>query len=179
MPEWAAQLHDVWFTQLSEDQWFSPTDDIDAMLRDRFGALLDRQADRPATDFLSSPALAQAAILLFDQIPRNIHRGTPRAFATDRLAREITHGMIESGWLSGFSAHERQFILMPLMHSERLPDQDAAVQLFAEHAPAALEFARKHREMIARFGRFPHRNAVLGRDTTPAEQDAIDAGFAW
>ena len=137
-------------------------------------------ARRPASEFLTDPHGALAAVLLFDQVPRNIHRGTPAAFATDGLARGIAKGAMARGWDRQLGKAERQFLAMPLMHSEAIAEQLASVATFARlGARFGLPFARSHYRMIARFGRFPHRNKVLGRPSTGAEERAVTAGFAW
>ncbi len=176
---WARDILHVWFHTLGSEDWFAPSKAIDEMLGNRFGEELERQATRAPGEFLDDPQTALAAIILFDQIPRNIHRDTAQAFAHDPQARAITHGVIKRGWLGDYTEDERQFTLMPLMHSEQLRDQDLSVELFARHAPSSLEFARSHREMIARFGRFPHRNEILGRESSEAEKEAIADGFSW
>lgn len=172
-------LH-VWFHDLRPDQWFGRSDVVDAMLRRRFGPVLARLARRPATSFLGDPMTARAAVLLFDQVPRNLFRDDPRAFAHDRLARAITHGALAKGWDRGMTKPARHFLYMPLMHSEALADQRCALRLFAALGDArTLAFCRAHARMIERFGRFPHRNAVLGRQSTRAERHAVAAGNAW
>lgn len=176
---WAADLLHVWFHQLGADDWFGGSDAVDLLLRERFERWLHALGHRPAGEFLRDPATARAAILLFDQIPRNLYRGTAQAFAWDPLALALTHGMIARGWHLGLPQQAKQFLLMPLMHSERIADQRLSLALFVRHAPASLSFARSHYRMIARFGRYPHRNEALGRETTPAEQRAIEAGFSW
>ena len=128
---------------------------------------------------MSDGDTVRAAILLFDQVPRNIYRDTARAFAYDPLALTLSKEAIARGMDEGLPNAQRQFVAMPLMHSEDLADQEASVAYFGEHLPGNLSFARSHHEMIERFGRFPHRNAALGRDTTPEEQRAIDEGFSW
>ena len=177
--DWVRALLRTWFEELDSSDWYASSPEVDAMLRDRFSDDLEREGVKPAASFLGELDTARAAILLFDQIPRNIHRDTAKAFAWDPLARELTHGVLERGWLAGLETAQKQFVLMPLMHSEEIADQDMSVELFGEHVPDALDFAVSHRKMIARFGRFPHRNEVLGRETTPEEQAAIDAGFSW
>ena len=149
------------------------------VLEARFGRWLNPLGTISPERFLTSPDLARAAILLFDQLPRNIHRDDPRAYAFDPLALSLTHGFVACGWLTGLRESERQFVLMPLMHSEAIADQRLSVALFARHAPSALSFARSHHRAIARFGRFPHRNEVLGRRSTEAEKRAIANGLKW
>jgi len=176
---WVSNLLRTWFDELSSSDWYSSSPEIDQMLRDRFGDELDRQGGNPTADLLEDPESALAGIVWFDQIPRNIHRGTAKAFAWDEQALALTNGMIERGWLDDLDKSRCQFALMPLMHSEHLSDQDFSIEMFSQYAPGALDFAKSHREMIARFGRFPHRNEVLGRETTEEEATAIAEGFSW
>ncbi|GAA4049031.1 DUF924 family protein [Parerythrobacter jejuensis] len=176
---WAAEILHVWFHRLNERDWFGGSDHVDALLARRFAADWHSLRHRPAHEFLTDDSVALAAILLFDQVPRNLFRGEARAFTSDPLARAITHGALQRGWHRDLSSSRIQFLAMPLMHSEDIADQDLCCRIFANHVPGAFSFARSHRKMIARFGRFPHRNPVLGRPTTAAEQRAIDAGFAW
>ena len=184
MRPWATELLRVWFTDLTPADWFGQSGTragakVDQMLRIKFERKLMALGGESAENFTSAPKLAQAAILLFDQVPRNIYRDDSRAFATDPLARELAKAVIAKGWDADLPDSERQFVAMPLMHSEDIADQEASVAFFSAHLPGTADFARSHHEMIARFGRFPHRNAVLGRETTGAEQAAIDEGFSW
>ncbi len=178
-PEWASALLDVWFRQLGPQNWFQSSNNVDALLSSHFEDELARQGTFPAAYFLDDAGTAQAAILLFDQVSRNIHRGTPLAFANDALALEIAKAVIAKDWDDGLSDDARQFVAMPLMHSESLADQDASIAYFTAHLPGNVPFARHHRDAIARFGRFPHRNAILGRKTTQAEAKAIADGMIW
>lgn len=177
---WAAELLHLWFRRLRPGDWFAVSADVDEELRRRFSRELAMLSTRPAGEFLSDPQVALAAVLLFDQLPRNLFRGTAQAFATDPLARAIAHGAMERGLDASLSRRERQFLAMPLMHSEAIADQRAALRYFAALGSGfGWEFARSHHAMIARFGRFPHRNEVLGRRSTPAEERAVAAGFHW
>lgn len=177
---WAADLLHVWFHVLRPAQWYRGGEAVDALLATRFAHLVGPLSFRPAGEFLTDPDTARAAILLFDQVPRNCFRGSPDAFATDALARALTHGAIARGWHRGLPKGHAQFVLLPLMHSEDPADQRESLRRFAELGDANnLAFARAHSRMIFRFGRFPHRNAVLGRSSNAAEQRAIAAGNAW
>lgn len=177
---WAADLLHFWFHELRPGQWFGRNDAVDEALRRRFGHWLKALRGQPASAFLRDPLTAHAAIILFDQLPRNLHRGDPRAFACDPLARAIAKGFMARRWDRNLPREARHFVYMPLMHSERIADQRACLRRFVALDDAfALGFARDHYRMIARFGRFPHRNAVLGRRSSRAEQDAIAAGNAW
>lgn len=176
---WAAELLHIWFHVLGPDQWWGGSDTVDSVLRRRFGRDWRALRTRPAREFLADPLTARAAILLFDQVPRNIHRHTPEAFATDRLARRIARRFLARGWDADLSRDERVFAYMPLMHSEDIADQRESLTIFAQRAPANFGFARSHYRMIARFGRFPHRNEILGRRSSAAEAAAVAAGFKW
>lgn len=176
---WAAELLHCWFHQLGPRDWWGGPGDVDRLLQRRFRRELAMLGGRPAHEFLRDPLTARAAILLFDQVPRNIHRGTPLAFATDPLARAITRGVVAKGWDRSIPPHERQFAYMPLMHSEAIADQRASLAIFSVRASANFGFARAHYRMIARFGRFPHRNQILGRRSSDAEEAAVAAGFSW
>lgn len=177
---WAAELLHVWFHTLGPRDWFRPDPRVDAMLRRRFGRELAFLSRRPPAEFLDDPLTALAAVLLFDQLPRNLHRGTPRAFATDPLARAIAKSAIERGWDRALTSRQRQFLAMPLMHSEHIADQCRSLAYFARLGVRyGWPFAVSHYRMVARFGRFPHRNAVLDRESTPAEKRAVEQGFAW
>lgn len=177
---WAADLLHFWFHELRPDQWFGRNAQVDQALRRRFGRTLARLGRRPPREFLRDRLTARAAVLLFDQLPRNLFRDDPRAFACDSLARAITHGIVARGWDRGMPKMARRFVYMPLMHSEAIEDQEQCLRRFAALGDSfTLGFARAHHRMIARFGRFPHRNPALGRKSTPAEQRAIAAGNAW
>ena len=179
-PAWADALLHFWFQELDPALWFLRSDAVDQACRQRFGRWWVALRGRPAREFLRNPATARAAVLLFDQIPRNMYRDDPRAFATDRLARAITRGALARGWTRGLPRHARQFLLMPLMHSEAIADQRRSLRAFtALGDPSITAFARAHYRMVARFGRFPHRNAVLGRRSTAAESRAVAAGNRW
>ncbi len=175
---WARDLHYVWFHHLSPSDWYRGGEHVDALLRQRFAGHWHALRGQPAASFLDSPRGALAAVLLFDQVPRNIFREDPRAFASDPLARAIAKETIARGWHRLLDPQERQFLYMPLMHSESIADQRTSLRLFAQLG-RSLSFARSHYAMIARFGRFPHRNAVLGRTSSAAEARAIEAGNAW
>ena len=178
-PQWAGKLLNFWFDTLGPDDWFRGSAEVDAEIEKRFEPVLLEQADKPFEHFAENAETARAAILLFDQVPRNIYRDTPRAFAFDPVALALAKHCIAEGWDNDLPDAQRQFVAMPLMHSEDLADQEASLAYFAQHLPDNLSFAKSHHAMIARFGRFPHRNDVLGRETTAEEQAAIDEGFSW
>jgi uncharacterized protein (DUF924 family) len=177
---WAAELLHFWFHKLRPRDWFTPDPRLDAELRRRFGRELMALRTRPAREFLADPRTALAAVLLFDQLPRNLHRGATQAYAFDPLGKAIALEALRHGWDSALTRAERQFLAMPLMHSEHIADQRRSLAIYARLGPRyGWSYAVSHHRMIARFGRFPHRNAVLGRASTPAERRAVEQGFAW
>ena len=180
MRRWAQDLGHFWFHTLGPAHWFARDDNVDREIARRFGAVLRAMAPRPAHEFLKDAQTARAAILLFDQVPRNVFRGSARAFAHDAKARAIARGALRRGWLRDLPGDAGQFVLMPLMHSEAIADQRDSCALFSAHGLRRNRgFALAHWRMIARFGRFPHRNALLGRASTPAELHALAAGNSW
>jgi uncharacterized protein (DUF924 family) len=177
---WAAELVHFWFMRLTPASWFGGGPSLDHELARRFADEWRMLARQQPERFLGDPHTALAAVLLFDQIPRNIHRGTPLAYATDPLARAITRAALARGFAERLESDaRRQFLAMPLMHSEAIADQRLALAFYARLPRHGWAFARAHYAMIARFGRFPHRNAALGRASSSAEGRAVAAGFAW
>ena len=157
-------------------RWFKKDEAFDRSFRDRFLLTHESAARGELDGWMGSAEGALALCLLLDQFPRNAFRGTPRMFATDAKAREVARAAIDAGFDAQVDAPLRPFFYLPFMHSERLEDQDLCVQLSGRTDEGTQRFARLHRDIIARFGRFPHRNAVLGRTTTPQEQQFLDAG---
>lgn len=164
--------------------WFTRDDAVDADIRARFGALHQRAAAGDLDHWAGAPRGRLALIILLDQFSRNLHRNSPAAFASDRKAQALAVEAIERGDDRQLSALERWFLYMPLQHAEDLDLQERSVRMFEqlaadappEHArlvQSGLDYARRHRDVIARFGRFPHRNEVLGRDTTAEEREHL------
>jgi uncharacterized protein (DUF924 family) len=175
-----AELVHFWFHRLRPRDWFVPDPEVDDALRLRFARELEALRTRPAEEFLAEPRTALAAVLLFDQLPRNLHRGSARAYEFDPLALTIAKGAIGRGWHAGMSAYERQFLGMPLMHSEDIADQQWSLAYYVRLGTRyGWPYAVSHHHVVARFGRFPHRNHVLGRTSTPAEKRIVEQGFAW
>ncbi len=167
------QAEDVlsfWFGELRPEQRFAKDDRVDEAIRQRFGALHETLALGVPADWREAPRPLLAAVIVLDQFSRNLARGRPEAFAHDAAALALTRLALARGFDAGMSGEEKQFLYMPLMHSEALADQVECERLMdAAGLEEATDFARRHREIIARFGRFPHRNATLGRTSTPEE----------
>lgn len=194
----AAEVREFWFGELEDGlagrqrrrRWFMPDAARDAEIRDRFGHLLAAAQRGGLTDWRSDPADALALILVCDQVSRQVHRGTAEAYATDTLAREVARALIEQGADRAFGCDERAFLYMPFQHAESRFDQHASVGLYValreEVPPAArreagsfLRHAREHRDVVLRFGRFPHRNRVLGRPSSPEELAFLEGASSY
>ena len=178
--DWAARLLAFWFGAHGQDDWYGGGPDFDEAVRTLAGDGREALRSQPAESFLTAPDTALAAAILFDQVPRNIFRGHADAFATDSLARAIARGIVKHGWDQQWPDERRQFAYLPFEHSEDIADQRESLRLFAQLAdPMFRDYAQKHFAIIDRFGRFPHRNAVLGRTTRPDEEGAVEEGKNW
>ncbi len=155
--------------------WFAKDPAFDRHFRDRFLDLHDDAAAGARDHWLAVPEGALALVLLLDQFPRNAFRGTPRMHATDAIARRIAGTAIEARHERAVAPELALFFCLPFGHSENLADQDWSVTL-ARRLGLSIQPAERHREIIRRFGRFPHRNEILGRTTTREEKDFLDGG---
>ena len=175
------EVTNFWFSPQSRPHWLSASDAFDAEVQERFGTLCDRARAGELDDWAKTPEGALALILLLDQVPRNIYRNTAQAFASDATALEFARKAVSSGFDRDAGKDERLFYYLPFEHTEDCATQDEAVRLIEalgdeEHA----EYARRHHDIIQRFGRFPHRNAQLGRTSTEEEIEFLnqpDASF--
>jgi uncharacterized protein (DUF924 family) len=159
------------------DRWYSRDDAFDAEVRRRFLGLWQRAAAGELSSWEGSDDGALALVIVLDQFPRNMFRGDLRTYATDALALGVAGRAIERGTDARIDPALLEFLYMPLMHSERLPDQLHCVELFRKSGNAEnLTYAERHADIVRRFGRFPHRNRLLGRATTPQEQAFLDGG---
>ncbi|WP_236552989.1 DUF924 family protein [Sphingomonas sp. 8AM] len=175
----AQDVRDFWFGLTSQQQ-FAKDDALDAAIRERFGALRERVLASDAAGWRDDPQTLLAIVIVLDQFSRNLFRGKAEAFAADPLARELTELAIARGWDAELSKEERVFLYMPLMHAEDAEGQATSVAAFeALGIEENAKFARDHAEVFARFGRFPSRNAALGRETTEAERAYLAAGGGW
>lgn len=175
-----ASVSDVlrfWFGEpphAAREAWFRKDPAFDAAIRERFGATVSAALAGAFSDWSHSPRGALARVILLDQFTRNIFRDTPRAFEGDPLALAIASAVVDAGDDRVLDRYERQFLYLPFEHSESAAAQDRSLELFAALArdtgdDSLLPWARRHAEIVRRFGRFPHRNAILGRASTPEE----------
>ncbi len=165
------QVLDFWFAPGHEDKWFKKSAEFDRAVAAALAHHYEAARQGRYDGWLESPRGCLALCILLDQVPRNLFRNDARAFATDAKARAVTFAAIERNFDRGLSQTERSFLYVTLEHSEDLADQPRCCALMAEldEDPEWLSYAERHREIIERFGRFPHRNQALGRATTPEE----------
>ena len=161
-----ADVLEFWFGRDRKD-WFAKSDAFDAEIRARFLDAYEAAAAGRLDAWKADPRSCLALVIVLDQFPRNMFRASERAFAADALARDAARVIVENGWDKSFNEDEKAFAYLPFEHSEEMTDQELSMKLFAGNPNA--EWARKHWEIIKRFGRFPHRNGILGRQSTPAE----------
>jgi uncharacterized protein (DUF924 family) len=168
--QWVARVLDFWFRELDPAKWFAGDASLDQRIRTEFGPLHARIASGVVTLELSDPRTLLAAIIVADQFSRNMFRGLPGAFSNDALARSLSEQMIALGLDLQMTPAERHFAYLPFEHSENREHQALAVGLIEALGDASWTFdARGHEEVIKRFGRFPHRNRILGRISTNEE----------
>lgn len=167
--DWRADVLKFWFG-LTHDEWWKGGSQIDHRIKQRFLNLWAQKRQLPVDAFLADPLTALAGVILFDQFPRNMFRGHADQFATDHLALAISKGAVDERFDEELRPEERGFLYMPFQHSEKLADQNRSLLLFTRLGDAEqLDYAKKHHDIIDRFGRFPHRNALLGRAPRPDE----------
>jgi uncharacterized protein (DUF924 family) len=173
----AREILDFWIG-LGAEGWYRADDTIDATIRDRWSALWETARDGGLSVWRAAPDSCLALVLLLDQFPRNMFRQDPRAFSSDNRAIAVARTAILHGQDKRVESPLRQFFYMPLMHSELQSNQDQAVRLFLINFGHGelLHHAQAHREIIRRFGRFPYRNAALGRESTPEELVFLNEG---
>jgi uncharacterized protein (DUF924 family) len=171
----------AFWLQAGPKKWFAKDDAFDQAIRDRFEAVHIQSSRGEVLDWAETPEGALALLILLDQFPRNLYRGSAHAFATDPLAYATARQAIERGLDQQVAPELRPFFYLPFEHSEQIDVQDRSIELCEAHKAASgdadtLRWAIMHRDIIRRFGRFPHRNLCLGRATTPEEQAFLDGG---
>jgi uncharacterized protein (DUF924 family) len=176
----AQEILDFWFSDDVRKLWFNSTPEFDASLRERFLPLW-QQASRGELDhWQENAAGCLALVILLDQFPLNIFRAEAQSFATEAQSREVAQLAIDQGFDQGLEAEQRAFLYMPFMHSETLADQQRALKLFDQPGlDDNLRFARHHHGIIEKFGRFPHRNEALGRNSSAAEIEYLNSKQAF
>jgi uncharacterized protein (DUF924 family) len=173
-PEWVAVVLQFWFEELNHEQRFKADPALDERMRQRFLALHDRISATPDESLLTDARTALAACIVLDQFSRNMFRGTPRAFASDTKALAIANRTIAKGYTGALSKDERLFIYLPFEHSEDRVVQVRCVELMSSLGDSELtRYAQAHHDIIQRFDRFPHRNAILGRTSTAEETEFL------
>ena len=179
---WADEVCEFWFSQLEPKAWFEKNENVDQQIRDRFAQTYDRLAGiEDIGSLLTYAKVALAAVIVLDQFPRNMFRGTSRMFESDAKALSVAKRAVELGLDAQVPAERRLFFYLPFEHSEQIGHQRRSVELFrrwveAHEGDAArneaedtFRYALRHCEIVERFGRFPHRNLALGRESTPEE----------
>lgn len=176
------EVLDFWLDEVGPEGWYAGGQALDGTIRARYLDLWQAAHDGGLEHWVEGAPATLAYLVVTDQFPRNLFRGDPRSFATDAQARAASLKAIEAGWDRDAPEPERQFFYLPLMHSEDPADQARCIEMFTERMPdtgaSNLHHARVHAEVIRRFGRFPFRNAALGRVSTPGEVQFIaDGGY--
>ena len=176
--DWRADVLKFWFS-VDPSQWWNGGPELDERIRQQFLDLWAEKQQLPIETFLNDPLTALAAVILFDQFPRNMFRGHADAYSTDTNALAVARAAVGRGLDRQLAPDERKFLYMPFQHSEKLEDQNRAVLLFTELGDdEQLRYARHHHDIVAKYGRFPHRNKVLGRPSRPGEiADGADKGW--
>lgn len=170
----AAEILEFWFEEIDSSYWFKKDTDFDEMLRGTYGSLLERAAQCELYAWRSTPKGRLAEVIVLDQFSRNIYRDSADAFANDPLALALAQEAVALGADQELEPGQRAFLYMPYMHSESLAIHDVAIELFGQHGNESnLTYELKHRAIIERFGRYPHRNELLGRRSTPEELEFL------
>jgi uncharacterized protein (DUF924 family) len=172
-PAWVQEVLDFWFREIGADRWFVKDAELDRMVRERFLALYERIVSGQLQGF-GTPRTMLAAVIVLDQFPRNMFRGSARAFAGDPMARHLAREAVERELDAGLADEQRLFLYLPFEHSEDREDQALSCELIGSIGNDYwTKYAQAHKEVIDRFGRFPHRNAALGRTSTRAEIELL------
>jgi len=180
VPTAPSDVLDFWFAEDHRKLWFNSTPDFDAEIRERFLPTWKAARDGELDSWRNTPRGALALVIVLDQFPLNMYRGQPESFSTEASSRVVATQAIERGLDRELTDPEKAFLYLPFMHSESLADQDRSLELFeAAGLTHNLRWARHHRDIVHRFGRFPHRNDILGRTSTPEERDWLSSPEAF
>jgi uncharacterized protein (DUF924 family) len=183
MKDFQKDILDFWFVETQPQQWFQVNEDFDKQVIDRFSEPYDMATRGEFDEWQKDADGALALVVLLDQMPRNMFRGTPRAFETDKKALIVSKYAISKGLDQVLNVQKRRFLYLPFEHSENMNDQRRSVELFEkiqDDDPLGYDYAVRHYKVIEEYGRFPHRNKILSRENTPEEEAYLskpDAGF--
>ena len=167
--DWRSDVLDFWFA-LKPEQWWGGGRQLDELIRDRFERLWKEKRELPPGQFLTDARTALAGVILFDQFPRNMFRGHADTYSTDALAQAIAREAVDQKLDEQLDRNRRIFLYMPFMHSETMDDQRRSLLLFTVLGDEQqLKYAKHHHDIVELYGRFPHRNAILGRQSRPDE----------
>lgn len=168
------EVLNFWFRELDSSDWFKKDPHLDHMMKERFQDLLKKGSRGELSSWRETPEGRLAEILLLDQLSRNIYRDSKKAFENDDLALKLAKEMVDQGLDEGFESDKKAFIYLPFMHSENLEDHQRAEELFSQDGlEDNLEYEKKHQHILMMFGRYPHRNKILGRKSTAEEREFL------
>lgn len=170
----AASILDFWFSEISPEAWWKVDIEFDQLIAERFGSLHKQAIAGELVGWRAEPLGRLAEIIVLDQFSRNIYRGQAQAFQQDPQALTLAQEAVSLNVMQSFTVNQKPFLYMPYMHSESLKVHDSAVKLFSEEGlESTFDFEMRHRQIIERFGRYPHRNEILGRESTPEELEFL------
>lgn len=176
----ADDIIEFWYSERIKKQWFNSTKALDQEIRDSYESVWEMSLDDRLSDWTVSPQGCLALAIILDQFPLNMFRGSAKAFASESKAIAISHLAIEKNYLDKIPPEQLSFLIMPLMHSEKLDDQKLSIELFEKYQlKNNIRFAQHHYDLIKRFGRFPHRNKMLSRDSTSEEVEYLNSPSAF
>ncbi len=180
MIETASDVIKFWFSEKIKPRWFDSTPAFDQLLRDRYLETYNAAVNGELNEWFATPEGSLALVIIFDQFPLNMFRSKAQGFMTEADARRVANDAIEKQFDEMLSDEQKAFLYMPFMHSETLADQDKSIALYEKAGlNDNLKFSRHHRDIVIRFGRFPHRNEILGRSSTTAEINYLDSPEAF
>lgn len=180
MTEKANEIIDFWYSDRIKKQWFVSTPELDQEILERYGLLWERALLGEFDAWMAEPNSCLALAIVLDQFPLNMFRGEAKSFASERKSIEVAKAAVNNGFVQQLDKDKLAFLFMPLMHSENLLDQVLSVSLFKENdIKGNIRFAEHHQNIIKTYGRFPHRNSILGRPSTDAELEYLDSDGAF
>lgn len=174
------EIRSFWFSERAKERWFDSTPAFDHEILNRFGYWVEMALAEKLADWEETATSSLVKVILLDQFPLNIYRGTTKSFSGEQLAVQVSLSAVENGFDQMLNDDEKGFLYLPFMHSENVQDQERATSLFTEaNLQDYISFAQHHANIIKQFGRFPHRNAILGRKSTAAELEYLASSDAF